>query len=144
MLTGCRKGAVRAALTRGLDPARRALAELIDRFGRDNVVVELTYDLDPLADERYDALTQLADEAGLPVVATTAAHYHGPPRRPLATAMAAVRARSSLDEIDGWLPAFGRPAPALRRRDGRSGSPAGRARSSKRRRWARRSRSRYV
>ena len=32
------------------------------------------------------------------LVATTAAHYHGPPRRPLATAMAAVRARSSLDE----------------------------------------------
>jgi error-prone DNA polymerase len=39
-------------------------------------------------------------------VATTAAHYHGPPRRPLATAMAAVRARSSLDEIDGWLPGW--------------------------------------
>ena len=39
-------------------------------------------------------------------MATTAAHYHAPARRPLATAMAAVRARSSLDEIDGWLPAW--------------------------------------
>ena len=39
-------------------------------------------------------------------MATTAAHYHAPPRRPLATAMAAVRARSSLDEMDGWLPAW--------------------------------------
>ena len=106
VLTGCRKGLVRAALASGLDSARRALANLIDRFGRDNVVVELTYALDPLADERYDALTLLAEEAGLPVVATTAAHYHGPPRRPLATAMAAVRARSNLDEMDGWLPAF--------------------------------------
>ena len=106
VLTGCRKGPVRAALASGLDSARRALADLIDRFGRDNVVVELTYALDPLADERYDALTLLAEEAGLPVVATTAAHYHGPPRRPLATAMAAVRARSNLDEMDGWLPAF--------------------------------------
>ena len=111
VLTGCRKGAVRHALdtasgTFALDPARRALAELVDRFGRDNVAVELIHELDPLADERYDALAMLADEAGLPVVATTAAHYHAPPRRPLATAMAAVRARSSLDEIDGWLPAW--------------------------------------
>ena len=112
VLTGCRKGSVRTALesagfgTFALDPARRALAELIDRFGHDNVVVELTYSRDPLADERYDALAQLAAEAGLRVVATTGAHYHGPPRRPLATALAAVRARSSLDELDGWLPAW--------------------------------------
>ncbi|MCU1656922.1 MAG: polymerase alpha subunit [Pseudonocardiales bacterium] len=111
VLTGCRKGAVRQALEDGrgafaLDPARRALAELVARFGRDNVAVELGHELDPLADERYDALALLADEAGLPIVATTAAHYHGPPRRPLATAMAAVRARSSLDDIDGWLPAW--------------------------------------
>jgi error-prone DNA polymerase len=112
VLTGCRKGPVRAALEEGgsgtfaLDAGRRALAGLVGRFGHDNVVVELTHDLDPLADERYDALAQLADEAGLLVVATTAAHYHAPPRRPLATALAAVRARSSLDEIDGWLPAW--------------------------------------
>ena len=112
VLTGCRKGSVRTALesagtaTFALDPARRALAELVDRFGRDNVVVELGYALDPLADERYDALYELADELGLSAVATTGAHYHGPPRRPLAAAMAAVRARSSLDELDGWLPSW--------------------------------------
>ena len=58
VLTGCRKGAVRQALDAGgrgtfaLDPARRALAELVDRFGRDNVAVELIHELDPLADER--------------------------------------------------------------------------------------------
>jgi error-prone DNA polymerase len=106
VLTGCRKGAVRQALDRGgTEAARRALDELIARFGRDSVVVELTHELDPLADERYDALYGLAGERGLQVVGTTAAHYHGPPRRPLATALAAVRARSSLDDIDGWLPA---------------------------------------
>ena len=70
------------------------------------VVVELTHELDPLADERYDALVELAKTRRLRVVATTAAHYHAPPRRPLATALAAVRARSSLDDIDGWLPAW--------------------------------------
>ncbi|HJQ41910.1 MAG TPA: PHP domain-containing protein, partial [Jatrophihabitantaceae bacterium] len=112
VLTGCRKGAVRQALESAgsgifaLDPARRTLADLVARFGRDNVAVELTHELDPLADERYDALARLADEAGLPIVATTAAHYHGPARRPLATALAAVRARSSLDQIDGWLPSW--------------------------------------
>ena len=107
VLTGCRKGAVRRALDSGGEPAaRRALRRLVDLFGRDNVAVELTYELDPLADERYEVLAGLADELGLQLVATTAAHYHGPPRRPLATALAAVRARSSLDEIDGWLPAW--------------------------------------
>jgi error-prone DNA polymerase len=112
VLTGCRKGSVRMALeagrlgTFGLDPARQALDELVTRFGRDNVVVELGYARDPLADERYDALVQLAGEQRLLALATTGAHYHGPARRPLATAMAAVRARRSLEEMDGWLPAW--------------------------------------
>ncbi|SHH62061.1 error-prone DNA polymerase, DnaE-like [Jatrophihabitans endophyticus] len=107
VLTGCRKGAVRRALDRGGEAAAgRALDALVHNFGRDNVAVELTYELDPLADERYEVLAGLAGRFGLPLVATTAAHYHGPPRRPLATALAAVRARSSLDEIDGWLPSW--------------------------------------
>lgn len=112
VLTGCRKGPVRQALEAGplgtfaLDPARRALAELVDRFGRDNVAVELCFAREPLADERYAALAQLAAEAGLPTVATTGAHYHAPPRRRLATVLAAVRANCSLDELDGWLPAW--------------------------------------
>jgi error-prone DNA polymerase len=112
VLTGCRKGPVRAALESGgcgtfaLDPARRALTDMVARFGRDNVAVELSFARDPLADERYDALAELADEARLPILATTAAHYHGPSRRPLATAMAAVRARRSLPEMDGWLPSW--------------------------------------
>jgi error-prone DNA polymerase len=112
ILTGCRKGPVRAALEAGgygtfaLDAARRALAELVDRFGRDNVAVELTYAREPLAFERYEALARLADEAKVPIVATTGAHYDSPQRRDLATIVAAVRARSSLDEMDGWLPAW--------------------------------------
>ena len=44
---------------------------------------------------------------GLPTVATNNVHYATPGRRRLATALAAVRARRSLDEIDGWLPAAG-------------------------------------
>jgi error-prone DNA polymerase len=122
VLTGCRKGSVRQALegtansgasgsnaaygTFALDPARGALNELIDRFGRDNVAVELTHALEPLADERYAALAELAGEQRLQLVASTAAHYAAPRNRPLATAMAAVRARTSMDALDGWLPAW--------------------------------------
>ena len=40
-------------------------------------------------------------------MATNNVHYAAPGRRRLATALAAVRARRSLDEIDGWLPAAG-------------------------------------
>jgi error-prone DNA polymerase len=111
-LTGCRKGPVRAALegarfgTFALDPARAALAELIERFGRDNLAVELTYAREPLAEDRYTALSQLAGEARLPIVATTAAHYHAAARHRLAAVLAAVRVRTSLDELDGWLPAW--------------------------------------
>ncbi|HST46221.1 error-prone DNA polymerase [Jatrophihabitans sp.] len=112
VLTGCRKGSVRQALegagfgTFALDPARQALTELVDRFGRDNVAVELTHALEPLADERYAALAELAGEQRLQLVASTAAHYAAPRHRPLATAMAAVRARTSLDALDGWLPGW--------------------------------------
>ncbi|MDQ1731585.1 MAG: error-prone polymerase [Pseudonocardiales bacterium] len=112
ILTGCRKGAVQQALssagfgTFALDPARRALSDLTDRFGADNVVVELTHALEPLADERYAALAQLADEQRLELIASTAAHYAAPRHRPLATAIAAVRARTSMDALDGWLPAW--------------------------------------
>ena len=109
VLTGGRKGPLTTALGSGgmfaLDEARRARDELIDRFGADNLVVEMTYAAEPLADERLDALHLLATEVGLPVVATSGAHYHAPERRRLATVLAATRARSTLPDMAGWLPA---------------------------------------
>jgi error-prone DNA polymerase len=105
VLTGCRKGTVPAALVGG-GPARGLveLQRLQRLFGRDNVVVELWDHGDPLDSVRNDALVLLADRTGADIVATNNVHYHHPSRRPLATALAAVRARRSLDEIDGWLP----------------------------------------
>ncbi|MBV9011302.1 MAG: error-prone DNA polymerase [Pseudonocardiales bacterium] len=106
VLTGCRKAAVRAALERaGPAAAATQLRRLTELFGADHVVVELT--ANGLADdaERNDALAVLAAAQGLDTVATTAAHYTTPSRYRLATALAAVRARRSLDEMDGWLPA---------------------------------------
>ena len=106
VLTGCRKGAVVRALTdEGPAGARRELAELVGRFGRENVAVELWDHGDPLDSARNDALVQLALEAGVEPVATNNVHYATPRQRRLATALAAVRARSTLDAVDGWLPA---------------------------------------
>ncbi|WP_418277052.1 error-prone DNA polymerase [Isoptericola jiangsuensis] len=116
VLTGCRKGAVRRALDGpGPDPwraARTELDRLTDVFGPDNVAVEITATADPRDAGRHDALADLARQAGLPLVATTAAHYARPRDADLAGALAAVRARSSLDDHDGWLP--GAPTAHLR------------------------------
>ncbi len=68
-------------------------------------MVELWDHGDPLDSARNDALAQLAIRAGAELVATNNVHYHVPRRRQLAAALAAVRARRSLDDIDGWLPA---------------------------------------
>jgi error-prone DNA polymerase len=106
VLTGCRKGTVPHALaTGGAAAARRELDRLVALFGKDNVAVELTRHGDPHDDERCDALAELATDARLPVVATGNVHYADPSRARLAAAMAAVRARRGLDEMDGWLPA---------------------------------------
>jgi len=108
VLTGCRKGAVPKALVdEGPRAAARALADLVTCFGRDNVAVELWDHGDPLDSARNDALATVALRAGVDLVATNNVHYATPARRPLATALAAVRARRSLDEIDGWLPPSG-------------------------------------
>ena len=108
VLTGCRKGIVPAALvTHGPARAAAELRRLQSLFGRTNVVVELWDHGDPLDSARNDALVALADRAAAEIVATNNVHYHHPSRRPLATALAAVRARRSLDDIDGWLPAAG-------------------------------------
>ncbi len=121
VLTGCRKGAVRQALERtdrvrrtgtgtgagrtlDIAAARTELDRLVAMFGADNVAVEVTDTADPWDTERNDALAELAAAARLPLVATTNAHHAGPDDAELAAALAAVRARSSLEEIDGWLP----------------------------------------
>src|SRR6201996_3321878 len=108
ILTGCRKGHVRAALaTEGPDAAAAALADLVDRFGADRVSVELTQHGHPLDDEINAQLAELAKRFGLRSVATTGAHFAAPSRRRLAMAMGAIRARQSLDEAAGWLAALG-------------------------------------
>ncbi|HYA68243.1 MAG TPA: error-prone DNA polymerase, partial [Acidimicrobiales bacterium] len=52
-----------------------------------------------------DALAELAVRHDVDLVATNNVHYATAERRPLATALAAVRARRPLAELEGWLPA---------------------------------------
>lgn len=102
VLTGCRKGTVRRALDVG---GERAAAEELDRltslFGLEHVLVELSPR--PGADDTNRALARLADVHGLDVLAAGNVHHATPRQHRLAAAMAAVRARRSLAELDGWL-----------------------------------------
>ncbi|UYM05872.1 error-prone DNA polymerase [Solicola gregarius] len=108
VLTGCRKGAVRSALSiGGIDAAQGELRRLVDLFGHDRVLVELYDHGLPLDTDHNDALAELAARTGLPTVATNNVHYATPADHRLGSAIASVRARRSLDEMDGWLPAAG-------------------------------------
>ncbi|MEV7971625.1 error-prone DNA polymerase [Cellulomonas sp. NPDC089187] len=114
LLSGCRKGPVRQALcggpqpapvtAEGIDRARAELHRLIALFGARNVVVEVTESGGPYDGEITDALAALAVECGLRLVATGNVHYAHPRDADLAAALAAVRARSGMEELDGWLP----------------------------------------
>jgi error-prone DNA polymerase len=106
VLTGCRKGTVPAALSGGgPEAAGRELDRLIAAFGRGNVAVELWHHNAPVDTARNDALARLAISRGVEPVATGNVHYATPAAHRLAAALAAIRARRPLEEMNGWLPA---------------------------------------
>ena len=105
ILTGCRKGSVRRALLTSEQAAAREVDRLVWLFGKDNVAVELIDNGEPLASSYNDALYAIARRRSLATVATGNVHFARPAQRQLASAIAAVRARRSLDDLDGWLPA---------------------------------------
>ncbi len=106
VLTGANGGAVPSALVAdGPAAASYELMALTERFGRDRVLVELWDHGDPIDRHRNDALALIAAKAGVEVIATNNVFYATSAQRPLATALAAIRLRGSLDEIDGYLPA---------------------------------------
>src|SRR4051812_17742241 len=107
VLTGCRKGMVRQALARSPRHAAEELDRLTSLFGHEHVAVELIDHGFPTDSAHNDLLARLAADHGLPYVATNNVHYARPEQHRIADAMAAVRARRSLAEMDGWLPASG-------------------------------------
>lgn len=114
-LTGCRKGTVRTALrVAGPGAAAAEVDRLVSLFGAEHVVVELT-DHGHAADAEGNALlARIAAERGLSLLATNNVHHATPAGHRLAGAVAAVRARRSLADMDGWLP----PGPAAYLRSG--------------------------
>lgn len=114
VLTGCRKGAVRQALPHHRVPSRAeqdaseaALLALVERFGHENVVVELFDHQHPIDSVHNDFLAAVAARHRLPTIATGLVHYATPEDADLANAMAAVRARTSMEKLREWLPASG-------------------------------------
>ncbi|SEB47100.1 error-prone DNA polymerase, DnaE-like [Amycolatopsis tolypomycina] len=108
VLTGCRKGPVRRALAEhGPAAARAELTRLVDWFGHRHVAVELINHRHPLDDAVNDDLDELAREMRLPTVVSNNVHYATPGDAAVADALAAVRARRSTEELEGWRPPSG-------------------------------------
>ncbi|MEX0768194.1 MAG: error-prone DNA polymerase [Microthrixaceae bacterium] len=104
VLTACRKGILASALARqGVRAAEQELRALVAAFGIENTFVELWDHGDPLDSDRNDALYQLARRVGTAAIATNNVHYGSPHDHALSTALAAIRAAKSLDQMDPWL-----------------------------------------
>ncbi len=108
VLTGCRKGPVRRALAEhGPAAARAELGRLADWFGPRHVAVELIDHRQPLDDAANDHLAAMAKELRLPTVVSNNAHYARPEDAVVADLVAAVRARRSAEDLEGWRPPSG-------------------------------------
>jgi error-prone DNA polymerase len=104
ILTGCRKGPLtRALMEKGPQAARRELERLVEAFGREALAVELWDHGAPDDVARNDVLAQLAVTSNVDLVATGNVHYATPDAFARANVLAAIRARQSLEEMQGWL-----------------------------------------
>jgi error-prone DNA polymerase len=106
-LTGCRRGAVAAALLRqDAAGADKAAGRLADIFGAGSVFVELQHHDLPDDDRLVRGLLALGKRTGLPVVATQNVHYATPEVSRLRDVFIAVRQNCTLAETQraGHLP----------------------------------------
>jgi len=104
ILTGCRKGPLtRALMDEGPRAAQRELERLIEAFGRDALCVELWDHGAPDDVARNDVLAHAAVTHDVDVIATGNVHYATPDAFARANVLAAIRARQSLEEMQGWL-----------------------------------------
>jgi error-prone DNA polymerase len=104
VLSGCRKGPLtRALMQKGPRAAERQLERLVSAFGRDNLAVELWDHGAPDDIARNNVLAELAVRHGVSLVATNNVHYATPDAFARANVLSAIRARQSLEEMEGWL-----------------------------------------
>jgi len=104
VLSGCRKGAMtRALMAHGPRAAARELERLRAAFGRDNVAVEIWDHGAPDDVARNDVLAEAAIRHDVALVATNNVHYATPDAFARANVLSALRARQSLEEMEGWL-----------------------------------------
>ncbi|MGD0853431.1 MAG: error-prone DNA polymerase [Acidimicrobiales bacterium] len=104
VLSGCRKGAMtRALMEHGPRAATRELERLSAAFGRDNVAVEIWDHGAPDDVARNDVLAEAAVRHDVSLVATNNVHYATPAAFARANVLSALRARQSLEEMEGWL-----------------------------------------
>ena len=99
LMTGCSKGRVPGLITEGrVNDAEAELRSYIDRFGPENVFVELQQNLVYGDTSRNKKLVSLARKLGVDVVATNNVHYHVPRRHRLQDALVAIQHNRSLEE----------------------------------------------
>lgn len=96
-LTGCRRSPVWAALESSRADGEVMLDRFLRAFGPDRLFVELQDNRVRGDAARGKALGRLADDVGVPVVATNDAHVHRPERHRLQDVLVAIRHRSTLD-----------------------------------------------
>lgn len=107
VLTGSRTGELREKLrTGGIEAARLQLAQLLDYFGRDQVVVESCLETVSEQSQVADVLAQLAAEFKLPLVATTGARAATAGSLRRAHLLRAIEANATLEEIQPYLEAL--------------------------------------
>jgi len=98
VLSGCRVGILPTLLrSDGVSAARRFLDRCREVFGRDHFFVELQRNAVHGDRALTHTLADLADGAGLPLVATGDVHYHRRERHRLHDALVAIRHRTTLD-----------------------------------------------
>lgn len=98
VLTGCRQGEIPTLLMNGdREEARRIAERYVDVFGEGQVFIELQRNLVHDDEERVRELVRLANEVGLPIVATNNVHYHLRQRSRLQDVLVAIKHRSTLD-----------------------------------------------
>ena len=98
LLTGCRNGMLSRLIDANrVNEAIALLRRYVAWFGHDNVVVELQHNLVFGDTPRMRSLVQLANQIGLPCVATGNVHYHRQDRHRLQDVLVAIRHRASLD-----------------------------------------------